>query len=423
MSETRHVVVIGAGIVGAASTLELLRDGHRVTILEPGEPGGEQSASYGNGCWLSPMSVIPPAVPGLWKKVPGFVADPLGPLAIRWTYLPRVLPWLARYLLSGWTEARVERTARALRPLIVDAPALHKALAEEAGVGHLIEQRGLMYVFPSRAAFEAEAMAWRIRAKTGVRWLELDEDELRQREPALDRRYRFALLAEEGGHCRDPGAYVAALVSHARERGADLRRARATGFRIEAGRLRAVTTDNGDEIACDGAVIAAGAHSRALAAAAGDRVPLETERGYHAEIADAETGPRTPLMPSDGKMSITWTDRGLRAAGQVEIAGLAAAPNWRRAEILRDHLLRLFPDLPRDLPAERVRFWMGHRPSMPDGLPCLGPASATPDIVHAFGHGHVGLVAGARTGRIVAQLIGSKSPEIPIAPYDPRRFR
>ena len=155
MSETRHVVVIGAGIVGAASTLELLRDGHRVTILEPGEPGGEQSASYGNGCWLSPMSVIPPAVPGLWKKVPGFVADPLGPLAIRWTYLPRVLPWLARYLLSGWTEARVERTARALRPLIVDAPALHKALAEEAGVGHLIEQRGLMYVFPSRAAFEA----------------------------------------------------------------------------------------------------------------------------------------------------------------------------------------------------------------------------------------------------------------------------
>jgi D-amino-acid dehydrogenase len=423
MTGPRHVVVVGAGIVGAASALELLRDGHRVTILEPGEPGGEQSASYGNGCWLSPMSVIPPAVPGLWRKVPGFVADPLGPLAIRWTYLPRVLPWLARYLLSGWTEARVERTAHALRALLVDAPALHRALAEEAGVGHLIERRGLMYIFPSRAEFEAEAMAWRIRAKTGVRWLELDEDELRQREPALDRRYRFGVLVEEGGHCRDPGAYVAALVAHARERGADLRRARATGFRIENGGLRAVTTDAGDEIACDRAVIAAGAHSKALAAAAGDRVPLETERGYHAMIADPEAGPRTPMMPSDGKMSITWTDRGLRVAGQVEIAGLAAAPNWRRAEILRDHLLRSFPGLPRDMPAERVRFWMGHRPSMPDGLPWLGPASATPDIVHAFGHGHVGLVAGARTGRIVAQLLGGQGPEVPVGPYGPRRFR
>ncbi len=419
----RGVVVIGGGIVGAASALELLRDGHRVTILEPGPPGGEQSASYGNGCWLSPMSVIPPAMPGTWRKVPGYLADPLGPLAIRWGYLPRVLPWLARYLLAGWTEARVQRTAHALRALLVDAPALHRGLAEEAGVPQLIERRGLMYIYRSRAEFEAEAMAWRVRANTGIRWLELDENELRQREPALDRRYRFAALVEEGGHCRDPGAYVAALIAHARERGADLRAARAAGFRIEDGRLRAVLTEEGDAIACDAAVIAAGAHSKKLAAAAGDRVPLETERGYHAQIADAETGPRTPLMPSDGKMSITWTDQGLRVSGQVEIAGLAAAPNWRRAEILRDHLLRSFPELPRDLPAERVRFWMGHRPSLPDGLPCLGPASATADIVHAYGHGHVGLVAGARTGRIVAQLLGGKPPEVPLAPYDPRRFR
>jgi D-amino-acid dehydrogenase len=107
----------------------------------------------------------------------------------------------------------------------------------------------------------------------------------------------------------------------------------------------------------------------------------------------------------------------------VEIAGLAAAPNWKRAQILRDHLLRSFPGLPRDLPAARVRFWMGHRPSMPDGLPCLGRASATADIVYAFGHGHVGLVAGPRSGRVVAQMLGGRPPEVDPAPYDPRRFR
>jgi D-amino-acid dehydrogenase len=229
------------------------------------------------------------------------------------------------------------------------------------------------------------------------------------------------VLVEEGGHCRDPGAYVAALVAQAQAEGAELRRARATGFRIEGGRLKAVLTEGG-EIAADKAVIAAGAHSRALAAKAGSDVPLETERGYHAMVLDSPTGPRRPLMPYDGKMSITWTDRGLRCAGQVEIAGLEAAPNWKRAEILRDHLLRSFPNLPRDLPAERVKVWMGHRPSMPDGLPCLGPSAASPDVLLAFGHGHVGLVAGPRTARLAAALLAGRAPEIPVEPYDPARF-
>ncbi len=416
-----HVVVIGAGIVGAASALEAQRRGFRVTIVEPGEPGGEQAASYGNGCWLSPMSVIPPSTPGLWRKVPGYLSNPLGPLAIRWSYFPRVAPWLARYLWAGWTEAKVEAAARALRPLLADAPALHRALAEEAGVGQLIERRGLIYTYENRAQFEAEAMSWRIRRNVGIDWIELDANDLHQREPDLDRRYTFGALVEEGGHCRDPGTYVGALVAQAVASGAEHRRTRATGFRIEGGRLRAVTTELGD-IAADKAVICAGARSKALAAKAGTRVPLETERGYHAMVVDAEAGPRTPMMPYDGKMSITWTDRGLRCAGQVEIAGLEAAPNWKRAEILRDHLLRSFPKLPRDLPAERVKVWMGHRPSMPDGLPCLGPARATGDVVLAFGHGHVGLVAGPRTGQVVGALLTGEQPGIDIQPFRPSRF-
>jgi D-amino-acid dehydrogenase len=309
-----------------------------------------------------------------------------------------------RYLASGWTEARVLRTAVVLRALLQGSPALHAALAEEAGVGQLIERRGLMYIYPSRAEFEAEAMAWRIRRQVGIDWIELSADELRQREPGLDRRYGFA-----------------ALVQLAEAQGAKRVVGRATGFRIEAGRLRAVRTEAG-EIPADHAVISAGAHSKALAAAAGDKVPLETERGYHAMVENAESGPRTPLMPSDGKMSITMTDRGLRCAGQVEIAGLDAAPNWKRAEILRDHLLRSFPGLPRDLPAERVKFWMGHRPGTPDGLPFLGPARATADIIHAFGHGHVGLVAAPRSARMVARMLLGQPLEVDTKPYDPRRF-
>lgn len=416
-----NVVVIGAGIVGAASAIELLRDGHRVTILEPREPGGEQGASYGNGTLLNPSSVIPMSMPGLWRKVPGWLADPLGPLAIRWSYLPRLLPWLRRFLRAGATEARVAATARALRSLLLDAPERHRRLAEEAGVEDLITRQGVLFVFPSRADFEAEALAWRLRRENGVRWLELSADELRQREPALSRRYTFALLVEENGQCRDPGAYVAALVHHAVSLGAELRRERAVGFRIEGARLQAVRTPE-DEIAAERAVIAAGAWSHLLAAEAGDRVPLETERGYHAVIADPGVAPRYPIMPSDGKMACVMTPQGLRLAGQVELAGLEAAPNWRRAAVLRDFARQVFPALAADLPEAQVKVWMGHRPSTPDGLPCIGQASGCPDVVHAFGHGHVGLTAGAATARLVADLVGGRAPGIDIEPYSAGRF-
>jgi D-amino-acid dehydrogenase len=418
---SRDVVIIGAGLVGAISAVNALRDGHRVTLLEPDTPGGEQASSYGNAGWLSSHSVIPPAEPGTWKRVPGFLLDPLGPLAIRWSYLPHVLPWLAKYVAAGATIGRIAVIARALRTLLIDAPKLHFELAALAGAAHLIERSGLLHIYPSRAEFDAQAPAWGVRRGVGVEWQEISGDELRQREPALHERYRFGVHVAEAGHCRDPAAYVAALVTHARALGATHVRGRARGIRVESGRLRAVMTDAAD-LPCDAAVIAAGARSKALAAAAGDRVSLESERGYHVMIAQPEGSPRTPVMASDTKSIATRMEGGLRVAGQVEIASFDAAPNWRRAEILRDHALGMFPALPRDLPASRFRYWLGRRPSTPDGLPCIGRASASRDIIHAYGHGHVGLVGSARTGRLVAQLLAERPPEVPLEPFDPRRF-
>lgn len=416
-----HVVVIGAGIVGAATAIEARKRGLDVTILDPGVPGGGQAASYGNGCWMNPLSVIPPALPGTWRKVPKYLADPLGPLAIRWGYFPRVAPWLWSCLRAGWTEERVTRTAFALRVLLHDAPARHWALAREAGCEQLIQRNGVMYVYPDRAAFLSEAVAWRIRRTVGCTWREVSDDELRRMEPSLDRRYRFAIHTDEGASCSDPGAFVAALAAHAQSLGAEFATLPATGLRMEGGRLRAVRTPGGD-IPADRAVIAAGAWAKPLAATVGDDLPLESERGYHAVIDLPDAGPRTPIMPFDGKMSVIRTATGLRAAGQVEIAGLDAAPNWDRARILREHLLRTIPGLPADLPAERVKVWMGHRPSMPDGLPCLGTSRAGRDVIHAFGHGHVGLAGGPASAEFVARmLIGEPVPEA--EPFSPARFR
>lgn len=419
---TQHVVVIGAGAVGAAAALVLAREGHRVTILEPGEPGGTQAASYGNSCWISPESVVPMGVPGIWKKVPGFLADPLGPLTIRWRFLPRLAPWLAVFLRANATVPKVERTSRALAALLHDAVERHEALAAEAGAPGLIARVGHLYVWRDRAAFEADALGWRLRRAAGIRWIELSAEELHQREPALSRDYTFALLLENAAHVTDPGALVAAYVAAATAHGATLVRGRATGFVVGEGRLRAVRSEAG-EIAADRAVIATGAHARPLAAALGDRVPLESERGYHVEIREPEAAVRTPVMVTDARTPLTPTARGLRVAGQVELASLEAEPNWRRAEVLKQLALRLLPGLPRDLPADRLSLWMGHRPSMADGLPVIGPASGCAQVIHAFGHGHIGLAAAPSTARLVADLVAGRSPAIDPAPYSPARFR
>lgn len=420
----RHAVVIGAGIVGACTAIELSRDGWLVTVVDPGQPGGEQAASFGNGAWLSPSSVVPMAHPGLWRRVPGYLLDASGPLTIRPRALPGLTSWLVRFLLAGATVSRVERTAQSLRALVGDAPSRHRALAAEAGVPHLVAQRGLLYVFPNRDAFVRDALAWRLRHDNGVTWHELDFDALHQHEPALGRQYQIGVLVPDGGHCADPGGYVAALMAHAVALGATVIQAAATGF--DAGQtLRAVNTTGGP-IACDAAVVAVGARAGPLAAGLGDRVPLRSERGYHVTIdleGDAPV-PRLPLMPSDGKMSVTTLNqdgrRCLRVAGQVELAHIDDPPDWRRAVILHGWARRLFPGLPPDAP---FRQWMGHRPSIADGLPVIGLARRCPGVAYAFGHGHVGLTGGPITGRLVADLLGGRAPTIDPAPYDPNRFR
>ncbi|MEY8840458.1 NAD(P)/FAD-dependent oxidoreductase [Cribrihabitans sp. XS_ASV171] len=413
------VVVIGAGVVGAHAAFQLAERGLTGILVDPGPPGGEQAASYGNAAWLSSHSILPPASPGIWRQVPGWLSDPMGPLRVRPAYLPRAAGWLWRYLASASTEEKLRNTARALRTLLKDAPHRHAEVAGRAGLSDLIDaESGLMHVYPDRAGFEAEALAWRIRSDLGIVHEEIEAEELAQRQPDLAPGYRFGVFVSEAGQCLNPGAYCAGLIAHIEARGWRRVAARATGFQHKAGRLVAVRTSQGD-IACDAAVIATGARSAPLAREAGDRVPLEAERGYHVMVEGGGNlpGPRTSVMVGDRKVVISRLANGIRCAGQVEISGVDAAPDWRRAEILRKHLAAVFPGL--DVTDARV--WLGSRPSTPDGLPVIGRARLE-GVVHAFGHGHVGLVGSARTGDLVAQLVAGETPGIDLTPFAVARF-
>ena len=415
----KRVGVIGAGMVGMCAASWLQRDGHSVFLIDPGEPG--EGASFGNAGCFNGSSVTPMAMPGTSGTCrAGF--RPAGPVgaALELSAGGRSVAIAVRRAgTPGKGAGRGPRLAPAGR---ADARSM-QPLISAAGAEDLVHRLGHLYVYRSAESLAKERFAWDLRRENGVEIDEFDANELRQLEPALSRDYVRGVLVRENGHTSNPLGMVERLVEHFVRSGGELVRARAHGFRLEGGRLAAIRTDTG-ELAADAAVVCAGAYSKPLAAALGDKVPLETERGYHLMIRDPEIMPRIPTADADGKFVATPMDTGLRFAGTVELAGLAAPPDWRRARILLEQGRRMLPGpRRRRIPKERISVWMGHRPSLPDSLPVLGPSRATPDVIYAFGHGHVGMTSAPMTGKIVADLVAGRPPSIDIRPFSAGRFR
>jgi D-amino-acid dehydrogenase len=418
-ASAKRIGVIGAGMVGVCVASYLQREGHTVFLVERGVPG--EGASFGNAGAFNGSSVTPMSVPGIARKVPGWLRDPLGPLSLRWTYLPTILPYLWRFVHAGSTEAKVHAQARALHPLVGATLTALEPLVKDAGAEHLLHRRGHLYVYRSAESLAKDGLAWALRRANGVVVDEFDADELRQLEPTLSRDYQRGLLVRENGHTSNPFGLVSALCEYFVRQGGALIRARATGFRLDGGRLTAIKTDIG-ELAADMAVVATGIWSKLLAASLGDKVWLESERGYHLMIRDPEVMPKIPVADADGKFVATPMDTGLRLAGTVELAGIDAPPDWRRARLLLGQGRKLLPGLAAHHDEDRLSIWMGHRPSTPDSLPIIGHSRASRDVIYAFGHGHVGMTSAPMTGRVVADLVAGRQPSIDISPFSPQRF-
>ena len=417
-SEQAPIVIVGAGIVGLCSAAYLQRDGRKVTLIDAGGPG--EGSTFGNAGCLNASSVVPVSMPGTIKQVPGWLMDPLGPLAIRWSYLPTFLPWLVRFWRAG-TPAKVQQQARALRPLLVDSIANYLPLAKEAGVDRLIQQIGHVFAYSTEAGYRKDEAAMQLRADHGSAITPLSRDDLHELEPDLGPQFLKGRIIRENGHCANPLGLAQGLARLIEKRGGTILRESVTRFESSGREVTAVITDRGRHAASH-VVLAAGAWSKPMARQLGDAVPLDTERGYHIMIRDAESGPRIPTMWAEGKTVSTPMEGGLRFAGTVEFAGIDAPPNWERANMQLRLGQQMYPRLAPNYPEERLTRWMGFRPSMPDSLPVIGPASGFRNAIHAFGHGHVGLCAGSTTGRVVADLIAGRKPIIPIEAFSAKRF-
>jgi D-amino-acid dehydrogenase len=416
MTIAQHpVLVIGAGVVGLSAALYLQRAGMQVTVVDPLGPAG--GASFGNAGMLSPDTAIPIAMPGMLRKVPGWLRDPLGPLAVRPAYLPRALPWLLQWVKAGRLE-RVLAISDAMRALHRETLACWRELLGDALYRDLIRASGQVNVWEGDDASPTEAIEQQIRIRHGITAQPLDADDLRQMFPGIARNIKRGLLVPGNGYTVSPQRIVQSLADLFRGAGGTIVTERAMKLIPGEGGGWLVMTNLANRNA-ERVVVAAGAWSGQLLAPVGVQVPLETERGYHAMLFSPNMRPPMPISSKTRAYFMTPMEDGVRIAGTVEIAGLDAPPDERRAKVLVNHARSLFPDLQ----VGEVRYWMGFRPSTPDSLPILGSVAAHPDLYLAFGHGHFGMSGGPPSGRLLARLILGQSPGIDPAPYAAERFR
>lgn len=414
----KRIGIVGAGIVGVCTALMLQRRGFKVTMIDPNPPG--EGASFGNAGCFNGSSIVPMSMPGNLKSVPKWLLDPMGPLSIRLSYSPMIAPWLIRFLLAGRPN-KVKEQAKALRSLLKTTVPLITSLAEEAGAGHLVRHEGHLTVYRTESDFAKDRGGWELRRLNGVKTQILEAAALRDFDPSLSHAFTKGILIEENGHTVNPQGLVIHLFRRVIANGGEFVSTRVTGFETEGRALKGITTDNG-VIAVDAAVVAAGAYSKSLAAFLGDNVPLDTERGYHIVIKDPEITPRIPTSDASGKFIATPMEMGLRIAGTVEFAGLSAKPNWKRAHVLYTHAQNLLPGLSPANSDERYSKWMGFRPSLPDSLPVIGRARRAPDVIYAFGHGHLGMTGAPMTAALVSELLAGDKASIDITPFAPTRF-
>ena len=410
-----RIAVIGGGLVGGAIVHALLDEGHAVDWLD--RDGIAAGASAGNAGWIAHVDIMPLASPKVWRQMPRWMLDPLGPLSIRPSYVPQLMPFLGRFIAAS-RPGRIEASIAAIRALNARAlPAWEKRLAALGLEGHL-RRKGLLSVWSSLTAAKATEPLIARQQAMGIPAEWLDAAALHALEPALGPRAVRGVLYPSGCHVSDPKALTLALGEAAVARGARFMKIEAAALR-GAGAAVAIVTGFDSIALYDRVVVATGAWSKPLAASIGDSVPLDTERGYNVTLPAGRLGLSRPVMYEGEGFVTSPLDSGDRIGGSVEFAGLEAPPNYARVDAILGRARRFLPEA--DL-AGGTR-WMGFRPSIPDSLPVIGPSQRDPRIVHAFGHGHYGLTQAAVTAEIIADLLAGRAPAIDITPYSVTRFQ
>lgn len=407
-------VVIGAGIIGTTIAHELQKRGRQVTLIDRDRPG--LGASFGNMASIAVTEFMPASRPAIWKQIPGWMLDPAGPVRVRPGYMPKLLPWFLRFIAASRPSVlqRLEAAGAVLCQRVYDD--LLPLLAE-TGLTQELGQQGCLSLYTGQAEFAADHDHIALLERFGFAFQRLSGAEARDLEPALSPQIGMAVLFPQNRSLRDPHRLVVALSERFAALGGEILCGDVADFRRST-RIDGVILQDGRELAADEVVIAAGAFSGRLSARLGEPIPLETERGYHTQIMQPGLALRHSIIWPARAFMVTPTAGGIRVGGTVEMAGLDAPPDYRRAKITVQRAQQALPSLQTVETSE----WMGHRPAFPDTVPLLSASAKTQGVFYATGHGHLGMTYGATSARLMADLITGVRPPVDMSPYDIKRF-
>ncbi len=408
------VTIIGAGIVGICCALSLQERGVKVRLIDRGAPG--QETSFGNAGVISPFSIIPQAMPGIWKSIPKMLLHPNGPLSVRPTFWPRMIPWGLRFLAHS-NEASARAVSDAMEILCQPSVMLYRRHLEGTGSEDLVVDSWYVHAFRNDSGASLRELGFQIRQEKGADLELVGPEQLKEVEPAISPAFKAAVLIKGQARARAPGQIAEVLASKARAQGAEFIRADVAALEKEVNGGWLLRTSNG-VVKAEKLILAAGVWSANLLRPLGLKMPLTAERGYHVEFADPGVSLNNSVMDVDAKIVASSMLGGVRVAGSSEFAAIDALPDPRKERLLVKQARAMLPDLnPKEMTT-----WMGRRPSFPDSLPALGAIPDQPGLFAAFGHSHYGLMMAPKTGELIADLVAGVTPNTDLSPFEPLRF-
>lgn len=409
------IAVVGAGIIGISIAYQLQRRGFSVTLIDRAGPG--MGASFGNMASIAVTEFMPASRPGVWAKMPRWLLDPEGPVRIRPGYVPKLVPWFLRFLAAS-RPSKLRELEAAGAALCGRVHEDLDALLGDTGLTSLLSAEGCLSLYADEAEFRADRDHIEILERFRFRHEVLGSNDIRDLEPALTTKIAKAVLFPDNRSIADPYRLVTALADRFQALGGAIETGEVVGFEEGEVGISAMRLADGRKLSSDRFVLAAGAFTGRLSRLIGEPIPLETERGYHTQIMAPGIAMRHSIIWPARAFMVTPTAGGIRVGGTVEMAGLEAPPDYRRAKVLVKRAKEALPDLK----AEQVSEWMGHRPALPDTVPVIGPSAKRRNVFYATGHGHLGLTYAATTARLIADLMTGTNPTIDLKPYRVDRF-
>ena len=407
--------IVGCGIQGVCIALQLLKKGVPTTIFDRENPDNPVSmASYGNAGHFSPYAVLQLNRPDILYDIPKMLFSSYGPLALKWNYIPKMLPWIIGYL-KNCNKKSMLHTAKYMHQILNLSMDAYEEIFQEIDTTNLIEQKGIIYVWTNKN-LKSRKLEIKTRDDLGVKQKILNVKEILDLEPNVRPVFDGGCYYNYAYHARDPHGILKKIFELFIKRGGKFIKADVKSIKQREENKTSIITDKG-EYNFEKSVIACGAFSKKFTDQLGEKIPLDTERGYHVHFKGMENLIKRPIIFLDRGFGLTPMNQGLRAVGTVELGGLKNSISKKRINYIVNCAKELLPQL-----KNHSDEWLGFRPTLPDFLPVIGPSKKNKNIFYAFGHQHLGWTLGAITGKIVSGILVNEKTNLDLSPYSSKRF-